>query len=179
MMNLDYRDMFTHLFPGFFERESIRGLPAQNVAEEMILELSDFSADALVINCPPHITFGLFEGDIDALHEAVREVDEDWVQYFSAGDRIYCAYDNGKVVSFCLIDDFGSYGERKVGGPGCVGTIPSCRRQGIGLKMVQNATAILKESGYDISYIHYTGVAGWYAHLGYETILKWNRNGFV
>ena len=66
-----------------------------------------------------------------------------------------------------------------VGAPGCVGTVPACRRKGIGLKMVQNVTAILKRESYDLSCIHYTGVAPWYGKLGYETVLRWNRNGFL
>ncbi|MBR5226313.1 MAG: GNAT family N-acetyltransferase, partial [Clostridia bacterium] len=67
----------------------------------------------------------------------------------------------------------------RIGAPGCVGTIPAYRRQGIGLKLVQNATAILKQRGYDLSYIHYTGVGHWYARLGYQTILKWNAQGIM
>ena len=67
----------------------------------------------------------------------------------------------------------------KIGGPGCVGTVFGYRRQGIGLKMVQDVTRILKDEGYDISYIHYTGVAHWYAKLGYQSILKWDRHGIL
>lgn len=178
-MNLDYKDYFNHLFPGFFERDSIKNLPEENIAEEMIMDLHAFSADDHPLSCPGHITFGMYTGEIETLREAVREVDESWPQYFNEGDPIYCAFDGEKVVSFCQLSDFGVYGEWKVGGPGCVGTIPSYRRQGIGLKMIQNATAILKADGYDISHIHYTGVAPWYAHLGYQTVLKWNCNGFV
>ena len=58
-------------------------------------------------------------------------------------------------------------------------TDPAYRRRGIGLEMVRRATGILKEKGYDISYIHYTGVAHWYAKLGYQTVLRWNGNGFL
>jgi len=83
------------------------------------------------------------------------------------------------VISFCLVDEFGVYNGLKVGGPGCVGTIPSCRKQGIGLMMIRNATEILQKEGYDISHIHYTGVAPWYAHLGYKTVLRWNGKGFI
>ena len=119
------------------------------------------------------------KGDLEALHAAVREVDETWVEYFNENSRAYCAFDGEKVVSFCLVDGFGEYNGLKVGGPGCVGTIPSWRKQGIGLKMVQNATEILRQEGYDISHIHYTGVGPWYAHLGYEVVLRWNGKGFV
>ena len=53
------------------------------------------------------------------------------------------------------------------------------RAKGIGLRMVQSATAMLAAEGYDIGYIHYTGVGPWYARLGYRTVLRWNRDGFV
>ena len=179
MMQLDYKDCFNTLFPGFFEREYIRNLPETNVAEELVIDLHDFSVKDVQLTCPEHITFGMYDGDMDALHAAVREVDAPWVEYFTKDSRIYCAFDGDKVVSFCLVDDFGVYNGRKVGGPGCVGTIPAYRRQGIGLKMVQNVTAILKDRGYDIGYIHYTGVGRWYARLGYKTLVKWNSNGII
>lgn len=176
---LNYRDYFNHVFPGFFDRAYIRNLPEENIAEEMIIDLHDFSADDCKLSCPEHITFGMYRGELEPLHAAVREVDETWVEYFKADSRTYCAFDGEKVVSFCLVDSFGEYKSLKVGGPGCVGTIPSYRRQGIGLKMVQNATVILQKEGYDISHIHYTGVGPWYAHMGYKGILKWNCKGFV
>ena len=176
---MDYRDYFNHIFPGFFERAYIRNLPEENIAEELIIDLHDFCADDCPLSCPEHITFGMYHGEIEPLHAAVREVDESWVEYFNAGDHVYCAFDGDKVVSFCLVDSFGEYKSLKVGGPGCVGTIPAYRRQGIGLKMVQNATVILQNEGYDISHIHYTGVGPWYAHMGYKPVLKWNCKGFV
>lgn len=176
---MDYKDYFNHLFPGFFDREYIRNLPEENFAEEMIMDLHEFSIDDCKLSCPENITFSMYVGALEPLQAAVREVDETWVEYFSSDDHVYCAFDGDKVVSFCLVDSFGEYQGLKVGGPGCVGTIPSYRRQGIGLKMVQNATAILKEKGYDISHIHYTGVGPWYAHLGYRPILKWNCKGIA
>jgi hypothetical protein len=45
--------------------------------------------------------------------------------------------------------------------------------------MVKGVTQILKEEGYDLSYIHYTGVAPWYHKLGYRTVLKWNKSGVL
>ena len=38
---------------------------------------------------------------------------------------------------------------------------------------------LLKEEGYNYSYIHYTYVAQWYEKLGYETVLKWTKNGIL
>ena len=179
MTNLNYKEYFTQLFPGFFERESIRSMPEEAVAEELIIDLRTYNAENYPLTCPAHISFGWFKGDVKQLQDAVREVEEPWVEYFNEGDRVYCAFDGEKVVSFCLVDNFGEYKGLKVGGPGCVGTIPSYRRQGIGLKMVQDATLILQKEGYDISHIHYTGVGPWYAHMGYQPILKWNCKGII
>ena len=67
--------------------------------------------------------------------------------------------------------------EYKIGGPGCVGTLPEFRNKGIGLTMVRNVTQILKAEGYDYSYIHFTGIAQWYEKLGYKTCVRWNKNG--
>ena len=179
----DYIALFDQLFPHFFENDYIRSIPEDHVCEEMILELSAFDPDAHPIPVPDGIRFGFFDGKIDDLKAAVAEVDEGWVKYYNSPERAYCAFDGDRVVSFC---DVGAFGEAefcgrhvRVGGPGCVGTIPSYRRRGIGLKMVSGATAILKEQGFDCSWIHYTGVGPWYAKLGYETVLRWNGGGFI
>lgn len=176
-MSIDYTALFHALHPDFFSDDSIRSLPPEDVFEEQLLDLHTFSADQVNLPCPDHITFGFFSGDINALRSAVRQVDEDWVQYFQDGDQVYCAFDGDQIVSFCTVDEFGRYDSLRIGGPGCVGTIPAYRKQGIGLKLVQNATAMLKEQGFDMSYIHYTHVGHWYARLGYQTILRWNAHG--
>lgn len=179
-MELDRLALFHGLSNGFLEREDIRALPPEEVFEEQILDLRDFSADSLEISCPERITFGILEGDRAALYDAVAQVDKDWIQWYPEdGCPAYCAFDGDKVVSFCLLDDFGSFEGLRVGGPGCVGTVPQYRRQGIGLKMVQLATKELKGLGYDLSYIHYTAVGHWYARLGYETLVKWNCQGLL
>ena len=178
-MKYDPIELFNTVRPGFFEKERIRSLPPEEVYEEQMLDLHAFPAADADLPCPAGITFGFYEGDIAALHAAVSMVEEGWVSCYNPGDLIYCAFDGSRIVSFCLIDDFGTYNGMRVGGPGCVGTIPEYRRHGIGLKMVQNATAILKDRGYDISYIHYTGVGHWYARLGYRTIVRWNCRGVI
>ena len=48
-----------------------------------------------------------------------------------------------------------------------------------GLRMVQLATEELKRMGYDLSCIHYTAVGHWYAWLGYQTVVRWNRDGVM
>jgi len=178
-MNFDYTDLFNTIKPGFLESEGIRSIPPEEVYEEQIMDLRTFSPDALNISCPEHIVFGMYEGDLPTLLQSVGRVEEGWLGCYHPGDRIYCAMDGDKIASFCLFDDFGEYKGLRIGGPGCVGTVPEYRRQGIGLKMVQNVTAILKQQGYDLGYIHYTGVGHWYEKLGYRTIVKWNSQGII
>lgn len=178
-MHFDAIDMFSTIKPGFLESEHIRSLPPEWIYEEQTLDLHAFSPADLEISCPERITFGMYDGDMAPLLEAVGSVEEGWLGCYHPDDEIYCGFDGDRIVSFCAIEDFGTYKGLRVCGPGCVGTIPEYRRQGIGLKMVQNVTAILKDRGYDIGYIHYTGVGHWYAHLGYKTLVKWNSKGII
>ena len=176
-----YGGLFTSMHPGFFEREHISRIPEEETYDEMLLYLRGFDYPAVPV--PGGVTFGYYEGGIDALRARVAMVDDGWPSIYREGSRVFCAFLNGEVVSFCLIESMGEheyFGHKlKIGGPGCVGTVPAFRRQGIGLEMIRRATLILKDEDYDISYIHYTGVADWYAHLGYRTILTWNRNGLL
>ncbi len=178
-VNIDGIELFNSMYPNFFE--SVKNLPEDAVYEEMLLPLgdrnftykNDFGED---------ISFGFYNGEADVLREAIEKVDKDWVQFFDGG-RVYCGYCGGKIASFCLVDDMGEHDVNgrtfKVGGPGCVGTVPEFRRKGIGLVMVARVTEILADEGFDVSYIHYTGVADWYAKLGYMTFAKWGKNGFI
>lgn len=175
---MNYADMFSALQPGFFEKEYIRSLPPEHIFDEQVLDLHTWQ-EGEPVPCPEHITFGFYKGDAEALQEAVALVDEDWVQYFQEGDKVFCAFVGDRVASFCILDDFGEYQGLRVGAPGCVGTVPAFRKQGIGLKLVQKATAILKEKGYDLSWIHYTHVGHWYARVGYKTVIRWNCRGIV
>ena len=184
MQNLElreYKALFDSMHPGFFDRQYIKDRDEDEIYEEMILPLEGFRDSEL--DYPDGIVYGLYTGSIEDLRGIVREVVEGWPPLFNEGDRIYCGFSGDEIASFCLIEDMGIHeldGKMlKIGGPGCVGTVPKYRRQGIGLKMVQDVTRILKDEGYDISYIHYTGVSHWYAKLGYLSILKWNRHGII
>ena len=125
------------------------------------------------------------EGQIDKatafnlIKEAVRKVEKDWVQYFNKDELMFCGFDSDKIVSFCKITDQGIIDGIHIGDPGCVGTIPEYRKQGIGLELVRLATKLLKDDGFDISWIHGTPVPNWYTKLGYKPVLRWNKNGFI
>lgn len=183
---MEKRDCISLLYaisPNFFEREDIRGLPEELIFEEMLLPLAEFDMCRYDKKLEDGISFGFYTGDIDRLKKTVERVDRDWPQFFREQDRVYCGYAGSDVASFCLVEDMGTHeigGCRvRIGGPGCVGTLPEHRCKGIGLTMVRYVTKMLKEQGYDYSYIHYTGVAPWYEKLGYRTCIKWNRNGVL
>ena len=137
------------------------------------------SIEALPYDFPAGITFAEYKGDIEKLIKAVAEVEDGWVKYFEEGGRVFCAFDGDEIAAFCFITDMGMHDGVHVGGPGCVGTVPKYRKRGIGLEMVRRATHVLAAEGYDISWIHYTHLAHWYEKIGYHTVLKWNRGGFI
>lgn len=181
MNKQDYILLFNCINPNFFERKNICSLPDEKFFDEMILPLNKFDMHKYGKNLDDNISFGFYNGDLDELKKEIEKVDQDWPQYFNEKCRIYCGYVDGKVASFCLVEDMGIHNingcEMKIGGPGCVGTLLEYRHKGIGLTMVKHVTQILKEEGYDYSYIHFTGVAPWYEKLGYKTAITWNKNG--
>lgn len=183
MNKQDFMALFDRIHPDFFKSDGIRGMSEDEIFEEMLLPLDKFDVNVYNKKFGDNVSFGFYDGNIDELRKAVEKVDEDWVQYFDEGDRVYCGYIDGKLASFCIIDDKGIFNINgrniKVGAPGCVGTLPEYRDKGIGLTMVKNATRILKEEGFDYGYIHFTYVAPWYEKLGYKTVLRWNRNGVI
>ncbi len=184
MTPADARLLFSQIHPDFFAGQAIRTLPPDAVFDEMILDLKAFHHSADSFPCPPGITFGfLLPEHMDGLVRSVRSVDPGWVQYFTQPSDIFCAFEGNEILSFCILDSMGtvtlSHGTFRIAGPGCVGTIPSARRRGIGLALICRATALLQSQGYDYSYIHYTTVSQWYAKLGYQTILRWNASGLI
>ena len=183
MSKQDYITLLDSMYPNFFEKETVRNMSEEWICDEMILALEEFRPEKYEKEFDDRISFGYYEGDLEELKKEVRRVVEYWAESYNGKHRIFCGYMDGKVVSFCLIEDKGVHSiggqNLKIGGPGCVGTLPEYRKKGIGLTMVKKVTEILKEEGYDYSYIHFTGVAPWYEKLGYETILKWNKHGLL
>ena len=114
---MTYAEMFHALQPGFFDKEYIRTLPEDEVFDEQIIDLHDWQ-EGEPVPCPEHITFGFYQGDAETLQAAVREVDDDWAQWFGKTDRVFCAFDGARIASFCLLDAFGEADGKKVGAPG-------------------------------------------------------------
>lgn len=147
----------------------------EGIFAEMSMDLADYQGKTAPI---PNTEFKFYEGDIETLKQTVALVDDEWVQYFDSDTHVFCGYKDGRVVSFCSIDTDAdcilSTSGIRVGSIGCVGTIPQYRKNGIGLRMVDLATAYLKNEGCDKSYIHYTHIDDWYAKLGYQTFARFN-----
>ena len=175
--------LFNDIHPGYFERDYVKRVADDEPASEMFLGLIGFNEHSYEKSFPENITFGYYNGDFKELLTAVEKVIPHWVPLFSEKSRVYCGFVDGKIASFCMIENFGEHilsGKKiKIGGPGCVGTVPEYRDRGIGLTMVRNVTEILKDEGYDLSYIHYTYETGWYSKLGYKVVLSWTGKGII
>lgn len=158
---------------GFFLKQ---GYENAGGCEEMTIDVQAFSSEKHELPVPDNVTFGWYKGDFEKLKEAVADVDEEWVQYFSPEGRVFCAMSENEIASFCEVDFDSecilSDGKNKVGVIGCVGTVHKFRKNGIGLKMVALATDELRKKDCDECFIHFTGVAPWYAKIGYRTFLK-------
>ncbi|MCQ2592479.1 MAG: GNAT family N-acetyltransferase [Treponema sp.] len=179
---IDFASLFNNIYPDFFKQEYLKTFPEDKVCEELVLSLAEFDENIYSKYFPENVTFGFYDGPIDVLRKTVALVDEGWVQYYN-GERAFCGFVDNQIACFCILEDMGTHeidGKKiKVAGPGCVGTLPEFRNRGLGLTMVKKGTAILKAEGYDLSLIHYTGVGPWYKKLGYKTVLRWNKNGFL
>lgn len=178
-MNENFHKLFNLMHPDFFNAPDIRSMPEDYVFTEMVMDLQKETPAALPTTTPKNISFGLYNGSLEKLHNAVALVDDDWVQFFSDKTKVFCAFDGDTIAAFCILSDWGNFEGLKIGGPGCVGTIPEFRCRGIGLEMVRQATTILRNEGFDLSWIHYTYLEEWYSKIGYHTVLKWNCKGFI
>lgn len=179
----EYEKLFLEMHPNFFEREYVKATAEGKIASELLLRLQEFDASKYKKTFGDDVTFGFYDGSLEELHKAVEKVNPKWVKNFTEDMRVYCGFIDGNIASFCIIDDFGTHEVDgmtwKIAGPGCVGTLPEYRDRGIGLSMVSQVTEILRDELYDYSYIFYTYVDKWYEKLGYKTILKWDKHGFV
>lgn len=153
----------------FFEK---CGYIASNGCFEMKMATKDFDISQIAIEIPDDVTFGYYtDSDRSKLQEAIRDVDEEWVQYFSDTDQVFCAFRGDKIASFAIVGANDSNVLSKeganIGTIGCVGTVHSERRRGSGLAMVAIATEELKQAGCDTVFIHHTTLDTWYGKLGY------------
>lgn len=157
---------------GFFREH---GYVSEGQCDEMTQYLSDFNISDYDFRSYDNVHYDWYRGDEQKLLDAVADVAGDWVQYFRGNKNVYCGFCGDDVACFCIIDNnmecMLSDGENTVGAVGCVGTVHKFRKRGIGIKMVALATDILKNRGAEQSFIHYTGVADWYAKIGYKTLM--------
>lgn len=155
----------------FFER---RGYCADWTSVDMILPLADFTLPTLpgypyCNQCRLYCT-----QDIDAtLLRAVAQVDPAWIPFFRQAGAVALAEVDGEIASFVILEygglPFAPCFASSVAGLGCLGTVPALRNRGIGLTLAAYATDILRQKGFDYSYLGYTWLEQWYARLGYHT----------
>lgn len=79
---MNYTELFHSMHPGFFQEEGICAMPRDWVFTELVMDLRGDLPNVTPLDCPNEIVFGEYHGEIAALRDAVRQVDEDWVQYF-------------------------------------------------------------------------------------------------
>lgn len=143
--------------------------------DEMWMKLADFQYRPENFHGHTQAEYGWYRGSLKKLHQAVAAVDESWVELYNEPEKVFTGMVGDEIASFCLVDlDAERYlmdACGRVGMPGCVGTVPKFRNRGIGIEMIAIVTEYLKQQGMDTSFIFYTGVADWYAKLGYETFL--------
>jgi hypothetical protein len=132
---MDYARLFNEMHPGFFDQGYIREMPESHVFTELVMDLRKERPAVPAYRPPEGITFGVYRGSIAALREAVVQVDGDWVQYFHETTPVFCAFDGEAIAAFCVLSDWGVHNGLRIGGPGCVGTVPAYRGKGIGLEI--------------------------------------------
>ena len=178
-----YIVLFHQMHPGFFEQPDIRAIPEDRVFDEMILRLDTFNEHLYEKKLDGNVSFNYYRGDFDTLKEIVASIIPEWIPLYEHNRRVYCGYVGDKIACCCIIENWGTFeidGQAiRIGGPGCVVTLPPYRNQGIGLTTISKVTQILKEEGYDYSYGHHTFFPHWCEKLGYRTILRWNKNGII
>lgn len=158
----------------FEQRRGCRVCP-EGIFAEMSMRLGAYREKTAPI---PGVTFEFYRGGLEDLQAAVRQVDEEWVQYFTGESPVFCGFRDGKIASFCIVEeDTGcmiAAPAIRVGSIGCVGTVPEFRSRGIGLRMVDLATVHLQKEGFHRAYIGYTHIDRWYAQLGYRTFARFS-----
>lgn len=156
---------------GFFER---RGYSADWISVNMELRTKAHVPACLALPDAPHdlrFRFAI-ECDRQPLLQAVSEANAGWVGIFaSCIDPIVLAIQNGRIVGFEIVNPrggrFGKPGEI-TGDVGCVGVIPSARRQGIGRQMVAYGVEWLKAQGCDAVELRYVALVDWYERIGFS-----------
>lgn len=162
--------------PGTVDFFKHHGYTADWSSVNMRLDLREFDPAKLTIHqCPTDVSFRYAEdGDTDELLKAVSEVNKNWVKYFLRGsDPVLLAVRGGRIIGFEFVsakDVRFEFAGEKSGSVGCVGVVPSARRHGIGLQMVAQGLARLKEDGCTSSELLYVALVDWYSQLGFKTM---------
>jgi beta-N-acetylhexosaminidase len=161
----------------FFKK---RGYKANWESANMRLDLAGFDKNKL--NIPPQpatVTFRFAdytnETEKAALLSAVHDTDVSWHSFFAdTDDHVMLAVENNKIVGMQILEPAGGLflPNDKVGVIACVGTVPSARQRGIGLRLVAEGAQWLKEQGCEAAELLYVGLEAWYGRVGFVSTGK-------
>lgn len=155
----------------FFQK---RGYTSNWTSVNMKIDLRTYDLSKLTIPaCPDDVSFRYAgESDRAELIRAVETVEQNWLKYYAKDDVcVLLAVRNGAIAGFEIVSankaKFRFDGETS-GSIGCVGVLPSQRRNGIGLRMAAEGLAELKKHGCTMSELICVELSDWYARLGFE-----------
>jgi len=172
---------FGYIFQGVPEdhREAVsffkkHGYTADWSSVNMKIDLRTYDLSKLKIPaCPDDVSFRYAnDSDREELICAVETVEPNWLKYYSKDDiSVLLAVRNGVIAGFEIVSPnkakFRFDGETS-GSIGCVGVVPSQRKNGIGLRMAAEGLRELKKQGCTMSELICVELADWYARLGFE-----------
>jgi len=152
------------------------GYTADWTSVNMKIDLRTYDLSKIAIPvCPCDVSFRYADtSDRDGLIKAVEKVNPNWLKYYTApSSPVLLAVRNGRIAGFEIVSadraKFLFEGE-KSGSIGCVGVVPSQRKNGIGLRMAAEGLAELKKQGCTMSELICVELADWYSRLGFRTM---------
>ena len=90
------KDLFISLHPNFFEQDYVKNMDSDEIFDEMVLELKDFSENEVEIPIQAGITFGFWEKSVKdpIMQKAIKDVEEDWLEFFNedSEEKVFCAF---------------------------------------------------------------------------------------
>ena len=103
---MNYRELFDNMHPGFFEEPGIKKIPEDRVFTELIMDLRCKSPNPVPYPFFDKVQFGIYLGELEKIRDTVARVDEEWPQYFTGKNRVFCALDGERIASFCILEDW-------------------------------------------------------------------------
>lgn len=163
-------------FHAFFEK---RGYHETWVSYDMVIDLRKFIRKPELDNADETVIIRKrLDTDEDrfAAKKCGDAIKEGWGNIYESASNLLVAEKCGEIIGavtvepeYCLfphlLNNAGSFG--------CLGVREDYQKQGIGMKLCQDALCELKASGCDICHIGYTWLDWWYGKLGAEKFVHY------